>query len=237
MNISTPELTAAQIGDFFRRGFLTLERLTTPEDLQHISELLAALFDRFGELSSDFAVDLGDKRNHEGEQKIPQINQATQLEPELLETEYFRNASYVARQLLGDDCYLIWDHAIYKPPHNGKATPWHQDLAYPAQRNPNLVRFGVNMWMPLQDVTIESGCMQFIPYSNLGNLLPHHPVGHDSEVHTLVTDDVNPAQAVPCPIPAGGVTMHQPKTLHYTGANETDHWRRAWILNFGCPLV
>jgi len=237
MNFSTPELSREQISDFYRRGFLVLPQLTTPTDLAHIHELLAGLFDRFNELPADLAIDLGDKKTHQGQQLIPQINQATHLEPRLLETQYFKNASNVARQLLGDAFYLAWDHAIYKPPHNGRATPWHQDLAYPAQRNPDLIRFGVNMWMPLQDVTVESGCMQFIPHSNLGNLLSHHPVGHDADVHTLQTDAVDPAQAIACPLPAGGVTMHQPKTLHYTGANDTNEWRRVWILNFGCPLI
>jgi len=237
MNLDAPELSCEQISRFYRSGFLVLEQLTTSQDTDQIRELLAGLFERFAELPDGFAIDLGDKRTHEGEQLIPQINQPTHLEPRLLETQYYKNASSIARQLLGDSFYLAWDHAIYKPPHNGKETPWHQDLAYPAQRNPNLIRFGVNMWMPLQDVTIESGCMQFIPYSNLGNLLPHHSVGHDPEAHTLETDEVDATQAIACPIPAGGVTMHQPKTLHYTSANRTDQWRRAWILNFGCPLT
>ena len=236
MSNNCVELTREQISEFYRRGFLSLDRVATPQDVAHIEELLEGLFARFDELPKDSALDLGDKKTHDGQQRIPQINQASNFEPRLLETQYFQNASAIARQLLGDKFRLSWDHAIYKPPHNGKETPWHQDLAYPAQRNPNIINFGVNMWMPLQDVTVDSGCMQFIPHSNLGNLLPHHPVGHDPEVHTLETDGVDASRAVACPIPAGGVTMHQPKTLHYTGPNNTDNWRRVWILNFVCEL-
>lgn len=33
-------------------------------------------------------------------------------------------------------------------------------------------------------------------------------VGRDPRVHGLITDDVDPAQAVACPVPAGGVTVH-----------------------------
>jgi ectoine hydroxylase-related dioxygenase (phytanoyl-CoA dioxygenase family) len=210
--------------------------VATQEDVVLIRELLQGLFERFDELPKDVALDLGDKKTHEGQQRIPQINQVLELEPRLRETQYFQSASAIAHQLLGDKFRLSWDHAIFKPPHNGKETPWHHDLAYPAQRNPKITNFGVNMWMPLQDVTVESGCMQFIPYSNLGNLLPHHPVGYDPEVHTLETDEYDASHAVACAIPAGGVTMHQPKTLHYTGPNNTDNWRRAWILNFVCEL-
>lgn len=235
-NGNVPQLTREQISDFYRRGFLTLERVAPPEDLDRIRELLQGLFDRFDELPGDLAIDLGDKARHGGKQSSPQINKTIDLEPRLAETQYFQNAQAIAKQLLGEKVFLTWDHAIYKPPHNGKSTPWHQDLAYPGQKTPDIIRFGINMWMPLQDASVESGCMQFIPYSNLGNLLPHHAVGNDPAVHTLETDCVDPAQAVPCPIPAGGVTIHQPKTLHYTGPNETDEWRRVWILNWGCPL-
>ena len=230
--------TPQQIAEFYRRGFIALQQITTPQDLGVIRDLLAGLFDRFDQLPKELALDLGDKKTHGGKQSIPQINMATQLEPRLRDTQYFRNAWAVARQVLGDDAHLGFDHAIYKPPHNGKETPWHQDLAYPARRSPdvNIIRFGMNFWMPLQDASVESGCMQFIPYSNLGNLLPHHSVGHDPEVHTLETDNVDMSKAVACPVPAGGCTIHQPKTLHYTGPNQTNEWRRVWILNFAGEL-
>jgi ectoine hydroxylase-related dioxygenase (phytanoyl-CoA dioxygenase family) len=96
--------------------------------------------------------------------------------------------------------------------------------------------FSCNFWMPLQDTSLDMGCMEFIPHSHLGNLKPHHPVGHDPKVHTLETDGISGKNAVKCPLPAGGVTIHQPKTLHYTGPNNSDKWRRAWILVFGYAL-
>jgi hypothetical protein len=229
-------LTMDQMSEFYRRGFIALQQITTPQDLGVIRDLLAGLFDRFDQLPKDLAIDLGGKKSHAGAQRIPQINSASTLEPRLLQTQYFKNATAVARQVLGEKSRLNFDHAIYKPPHNGKETPWHQDLAYPARVHPNTIRFGMNFWMPLQDASVESGCMQFVPYSNLGNLLPHHPVGNDPEVHTLETDAVDKSKAVACPVPAGGCTIHQPKTLHYTGPNQTDQWRRVWILNFASEL-
>jgi ectoine hydroxylase-related dioxygenase (phytanoyl-CoA dioxygenase family) len=38
---------------------------------------------------------------------------------------------------------------------------------------------------------------------------------------------------VVCPLEAGGATIHLPKTLHYTGPNNTDTTRYAWIVQFG----
>jgi hypothetical protein len=234
---TTLRLTPEQVLRFHREGFLTLDRITPSEDVQRVRELLDGLFDRFDELPKDLAFDLGDVKLHNGTQKTPQINLATRFEPRLMETQYFRNAKAVAQQLLGPDVNFHFDHAIYKPPHNGRDTPWHQDMSYGA-RDGYLDRhgFSCNFWMPLQDTSLDMGCMEFIPHSHLGNLKPHHPVGHDPKVHTLETDGISGKNAVKCPLPAGGVTIHQPKTLHYTGPNNSDKWRRAWILVFGYAL-
>lgn len=233
------DLSKAQIAAFHRRGFLALDAVASPDDVARIRELLDGLFARFDELPQDMALDLGDVKTHRGVQRTPQINMASRFEPRLLETQFVRNAATLAEQLMGGPVTLSWDHAILKPPHNGRATPWHQDLAYPAHSSSqwDLIRFGCNFWMPLQEATVASGCMQFIPHSNLGNLRPHHPVGLDPKVHTLETDGVDAAHAVACPIPAGGCTIHAPKTLHYTGPNQTDEPRRTYILFFSTPLT
>lgn len=74
--------------------------------------------------------------------------------------------------------------------------------------------------------------MQFIPCSHWGDLLTHERASEDS-LALRCTGKINTQWAVACPIPAGGATMHFPKTLHYTGPNDTDNPRHALILNFG----
>jgi ectoine hydroxylase-related dioxygenase (phytanoyl-CoA dioxygenase family) len=233
--IQSPHLTDEQVAQFHSEGFIALQPITTAEDIAYIGELLDGLFARFDELPPDMALDLGDVKNHKGVQRTPQINDAVRFEPRLKDTLYYKNAFAIARQLLGPNCGMRWDHTILKPPQNGKETPWHQDMAYPMRNggNPNNAHPGCNFWMPLQDATVESGCMQFIPRSHLGNFREHYPVGHDEKVHTLMTDDVDPSKAIACPLPAGGVTIHTPKTLHYTGPNSLNKPRRTWILFFG----
>ena len=232
-------LTQDQLRHFYRMGFLAIDRPIVPADeVAHIRGLLDGLFARFDELPKDLAVDLGDVKNHPGAQRTPQVNQASRFEPRLLETRYYQRAQAMARQLIGDDATMRWDHAILKPAHNQRETPWHQDLSYPARSSGSdrIIKFGCNMWLPLQETGVEGGCMHFIPHSHLGNLLPHHEVGHDPAVHTLEADDCDHSAAVACPLPPGGLTIHQPKTLHYTGPNRTDVPRHTWILFFGIDL-
>jgi len=44
---------------------------------------------------------------------------------------------------------------------------------------------------------------------------------------------VDVSRAVACPLRAGDVTVHFPRTLHYTGPNLTAVPRLAWSLEFG----
>jgi ectoine hydroxylase-related dioxygenase (phytanoyl-CoA dioxygenase family) len=91
--------------------------------------------------------------------------------------------------------------------------------------------------MPLQPATVENGCMQFVPGSHREGVQPHHNINNDPRVHGLEIDQFDPNQAVACPIPAGGVTIHHCRTIHYAGPNQTDQPRRAYILIFAVPPV
>jgi len=181
-------------------------------------------------LPNEYAYELGSAKDRSGPAVIPQIIAPEKLKPELKETEYYRNARAISEQLLGRDCLFQGGHAIYKPPHNNKEVPWHQDVAYWEEAT---TTFSANFWMPLLDCSVESGCMQFVPRSHLGDLRPHHPVGNDPKMHTLMTDEVDTSKAVACPLKAGGATIHGLKTLHYTGPNVTPNPRPAYILTFG----
>ena len=224
-------LAAEQIQAFWSTGFLVVEGLTCQNDLGRIHQRLNALFARFHELPGRHAFDLGDEGRHAGVQQIPEINWTTRLVPALKRTRTFRAARALAAELLaGPGEHTGYDHAILKPPHNGRATPWHQDGAY---AGPESLTTTVHFWIPLHDVSLEMGCMQFIPGSHLGPILPHHPRAHRQSAHVMEVDDVDARRVVSCPLRAGDATVHLPHTLHQTGPNMTDDTRLAWILEFG----
>ena len=220
----------AEIAHYHRDGYLVVRQIAPPADRDEIEKLLMDLFRRHHELPGKIAYELGKNKHEAGAAVTPQIIAPSKLEPRLLHTQYFRNAAAISRQLLGEECYFKGDHAIYKPPHNNKATAWHQDLAYYA---PGATGHVVNFWMPLRDCPVETGCMWFVPHSHFGDLWPHHPVGHDPAMHTLETDGVDQGRAVACPLSAGDATLHTLKTLHYTGPNTSATPRLAYILAFG----
>jgi ectoine hydroxylase-related dioxygenase (phytanoyl-CoA dioxygenase family) len=222
-------LTSETIAAFHRDGFTVLPRVTTVEDLDRISRILARLYRRYNTLARERrAWDLGIAADGAAPE-ILEINQTIALEPELEATPTFQACRAIAEQLLGRAVEYRFDHSIYKPAFNGRATAWHQDEAYTL--DPRLVT--AHFWVPMHDVSVERGCMQFIPGSHRGDVRPHHRLQHLRHAHALEADDVDTSRAVACPLRAGDVTVHMPRTLHYTGPNQTPMPRLAWSLEFG----
>ena len=214
---------------FNRDGFAVLDSLTTAEDIARVRSLLDPLFDSFNSLG-DRAFDLAGPLAAGEAPRSPEVNETAVLEPKLRETLTYERCRDVARHLLGVPVGYQFDHAIYKMPNNQTATAWHQDEAY--NKEPIPLR-SIHFWIPLQPVTIENGCMWFMPGSHRGGLLPHSVAHRRGAGGTLSVESLDSSGAVACPLEIGGATIHQPLTLHYTGANQSNQHRRAWILHFG----
>jgi ectoine hydroxylase-related dioxygenase (phytanoyl-CoA dioxygenase family) len=229
---ATLEVTpsAEEVQFFAENGFLVVERLTTDEELAWLTELYEHIFapENAGEPGAPV-----DRTNAPGEQGEANLSQAFMPElyhPEVLQTTYFRNARRYAAALLQVDIRDLscWGHMIRKLP-GGRDAPWHQDEAY---WDPELSYHALGCWLPLHEVTEEMGAMQFIPGSHLGGVRHHTHHKGDAALHILIADDVDPSEAVVCPLPAGGATFHHMNTLHYTAPNTTDRPRLAFPVEF-----
>lgn len=225
----TVELTDEQVAAYRRDGFLRLETLTSIEEVTTLQAVYDRLFEPTTQISERDRLELaGDL---DAPPALPQIVNPDHYAPELRETQAYVNALHIARQLLGDDVNDGGMHAIRKPPRDGAETPWHQDEAY---WDPAYEHHALSIWMPLQPATLDNGCMQFAPGSHTREVAPHRLINPDS--HGLVLDSDDPVDdAVACPLPPGGATIHTSRTLHYAGPNTTDEPRRALIMAFAAP--
>jgi len=212
-------LTPEEIARFRSEGFVAIDRPVVPaKDVAELKELLDRLFEHSSELPARNLHDL----SASPEAQNPEIVYPGTLDPRVLHTAAFKRCRDIATQALGARATLVFDHAIFKPPHTGSSTAWHQDLAF----DPKADRSYANMWLALSDTTVENGCMRFIPGSP--PLCEHRRVGRDG----LEAVDVDDRAAVPCPLPAGGLTIHNQHTLHGAGPNTSDGVRAGYILKF-----
>lgn len=230
----TIKLSAQQIAQFHERGYLTLPEITSPEEVSLFRIIFQRLFaERVGRREgAQFDMITHDEDDQPA--RLPTIINPVNFASELRATRYRANALAIARQLLGPEVTASFEHVILKPAREGAATPWHQDEA--TRVDPNFVYQQLSIWMPLQEATIENGCMHYIPGSHWGEVLAHRSPNSDPKIHAIeCAGGFDPASAVACPLPAGGATIHQGRTLHYAGPNLTDTPRFAYILAFEVP--
>jgi hypothetical protein len=229
-------LSPDDVQRFRTQGFVTVSRIAPDEELAWIGRIYDALFNGRVQAVRGGYFDLVRAYDAEGEDLLPQIIMPEQAVPALKETAFWRNGRRLASLLIGVDEMDLrgWGHMIRKPARIGETLPWHQDEAY---WDPALVYTALGCWMPLDEATLESGCMRFIPGSHLGDILPHSHVGDDPNVHGLYCTpgprDV--ARAVPAPTPAGGAVLHNCRALHSSGPNISPNVRRAWAVEWQLP--
>lgn len=234
MTVANATLTEEEIAFFRQNGYLALPALTTAEEVTGLQAVYDRIFATKAGREHGDHLDLVTTDEDDEAPVLPQILNPSKYAPELKQTQLYANAEAIARQLLGPESQFKFEHAILKPPHTDAPTPWHQDEAY---SKPDWEYNYVNIWIPLQDATLENGCMHFVPGSHQLEVLPHHPIGNDPRVIGLEVDDPEAVSkgSVACPIPAGGATIHMGRTLHYTGPNHSDAPRRAYIVGFETP--
>ena len=227
-------LNAAQIARYHEDGFITLDEISTPSEVEQLRGIFDRLFSSKAGRERGAQFDLAGTDEDDRPAALPQILNPVEFAPELAQTVFRANALSVARQLLGPETIPWFEHAILKPANYGAATPWHQDEAH---RNDHGCEYEqLSIWMPLQEATAANGCMQFIVGSHRGPVLEHRSPGNDPRVTALeCIGDFDPATARLCPLPAGGATVHHSRTLHSAGPNHSDIPRRAYILAFRGP--
>ncbi len=230
----TVELTPEQIAEFHERGFLSIPNISPPEEVALLRGILGRLFEQKAGWAEGAQFDMVTHDDGDARQALPAIINPVNFAPELRATIFRTNAAAIARQLLGPNVTASFEHAILKPPQYGAATPWHQDEA--TRVDASFEYEQISIWMPLQEATLQNGCMQYIAGTNKGDVLPHRSPKNDPKIHAIeCAGGFDPADATACPLPPGGATIHHGRTLHYAGPNSSDQPRAAYILAFEIP--
>ena len=214
-----------QINFFKENGYLLIENIISPEEVQLYSKIYSNFLDGTIDTGKNRA-DLGEGLGKSGKvEAITQIMWPSDFMPELLEMSYHKRVLSIARELLGDDIDFDFDMLINKAPGTNTPTPWHQDAAYwinmPDQR-------AVSCWMALDHAFKENGCMWYVPGSHLQPLRQHRFAGKEGGA---LMCDCSEEEGVAIEINPGSCVFHHGHTLHYSRGNSTEGNRRAYIIN------
>jgi hypothetical protein len=230
--IANQAITDADVQFFDANGYLAVQNVMPPDEL----DWLRGVYDDMlaGEASGflDGVFDLSRPYGTTDAPRLGQLLGPERRDQRLLQMVAVANARRIASRLLRVDPgqLEIWSHLIFKAPKSDAETPWHQDEAY---WDVHLEYTTVATWLPLDDVDTTNGCLWYVPGSHRRDVLKHRHLGGDPEVHVLeVYEPVDTRDAVPVPLPAGGMVFHHPRSLHHAGVNESNAMRRAWGVVF-----
>lgn len=133
-----------------------------------------------------------------------------------------RRFAKIAADLMGVDGVRIYhDQAIFKEPGGGP-TPWHQDQFYwPLDSDKT-----ITMWMPLVDVPIEVGTMNFVSGSQRLGYLGDYAISDESDASFAAMIEERQLEIeTHGAAAAGDATFHAGWMLHNAPANRTENMR------------
>ncbi len=233
------QLSAEQIGNYHRDGYLIVPNVLTEAELS----ALEGTFQRFIEgkvpgMGRDFCDMSGPYGRAFEDFNLVNAVLPRVYDPSLAGNVFERRAASIARQLIGDDSLLDYDQFLAKRPRRAEAVfAWHQDLGYWPTGTPDTRTATCSL--ALDDATVDNGCLQVVPGSHLEpQLRPHRPAVWTSspelreEAHTLTVELGPEDRVVSLPVRRGSITVHNERIVHGSPGNRSDGWRRTYIVAF-----
>ncbi|PTA47499.1 phytanoyl-CoA dioxygenase family protein [Micromonospora sp. RP3T] len=166
-----------------------------------------------------------------------QVTNLWRRDPEVARFVLARRFAGVAARLLGvERVRLYHDQALYKEAGGGR-TPWHQDSLY----WPFDTDLTVTMWMPLVDVTPETGGLEFADGSHTGRALSDVAISDAADEHFgRVIAERGFRVTGTGPLTAGDASFHAGWTVHRALPNRSAAVREVmtviWVAD-GVPVA
>lgn len=208
--------TDQEIAAYRRDGFLSVHDFLTPSELAHWREVVDAAV-------ADERAQTGTLRTEVFTQRM-QLRQ-TSADVRRLVTD--PQLGQVAAELEGVDANRIYlDQALVKEPY-GSPTQYHLDGPW----WPFDSTHACTIWVALDDSTLANGCLYFVPGSHRLSITAAGDLGPDLGAVFSAHPEAGTAPT-PSPVPAGGCSIHNARTIHGAGANMTPGRRRAMTAAF-----
>lgn len=228
------ELSKSQIESYRENGYIIIEDFLDSTELNHWRERVEeALRERNGQKMPGKAVQIGDddgintdadyfKNVFDQLLNLWQTNEGVKklmLDPRI---------GKLATELSGADGIRVWhDQALIKRPW-ANPTSWHLDTPFWSFSD----RRALSIWIALDDVTLENGCMFFIPGSHKQTTFETTSIGKNMGEIFDQYPQFKQAKSVPAVMKAGSCSFHNGLTIHGAHANMTSGFRRAMTCAF-----
>jgi phytanoyl-CoA hydroxylase len=211
---------------FDRDGFVIVPQLLTPDEFVE----LCANLDRY---IREVVPGLPDSAAFYIDKARPQtLKQMQHMGVDPYFRDYARHPKWVAlaQALLGEAAEAQAPEWFNKPPGTQSPTPPHQDNYYFCLKPPSVL----TIWMALDPVDEENGCLRYVAGSHRRGLRPHgrsNILGFSQGITDYGPEDE--AREVQIHLRPGDVAVHHGETIHRADPNRSaTRNRRAFALVF-----
>lgn len=256
-------ITRDQVEQFHRDGYLVLEDFLSDEDVTSLRKSIIGLIDNFqpdqhpctvfttadSQQSRDvYFLESGDKIRYfleegavdkEGKLLVDKTRAFNKighalhwLDPDFKRVTFDSRIKEITRDIGFKDPAVAQSMYIFKQPGiGGEVTP-HQDSSFLHTVPLNIM----GLWIALEDVTLENGCLWFIPGSHrqgIGRRFIRNP-DPSSPILTLYTgpkDEYNDADFIPGPVRKGALVLIHGEVVHKSERNASPNSRQIYTFH------
>ncbi len=233
-----------EINQFNSQGYLVLKDVLTEKEMQSIDPI----FDYFisGKKQKKMKKDFCDMSQPYGTpfEEFQLINAMLpgKYMPSFKENIFYKIAKDISSQLYKNGkAEMDYEQFLAKKPSKkGAEFSMHQDLGYwPKTKNTWTATFS----LALSDADVINGCLHVIPGSNKeAELRKHKPKSYSKgekkpnserdDSHTLVIESSPNDKVIYLPLKRGDITIHDEKIVHGSAGNNSNEWRKTYIIAF-----
>ena len=223
-------ITSKALEAYRKDGYIIVEDLITDEELEGLRNRLHD-YTHGGRNTDSLRIQI-EPRVQRGELQVDHSGDGIRKIDGLVEgDDLFRKLGLHANildtltRIIGPDIKMYRNSLLLKPPEVGSAKGMHQDSPYWPIEPMELC----SCWLPLDDATLENGCMTVIPGGHKQGALPHVEVTDDYVIESASYDA---GQTLVVPMKAGSGLFFHSLLPHYTAPNHSRKWRRAIALSY-----
>ncbi len=212
-------LTAAQIDDFNRQGYLKPFRVYSDAEISAIREEFDGMIDK---------VTARGDHNY----SIISAHLKSGMVYDIINEP--RIVAYIS-DLLGEDVVGWGAHFFCKLPGDGKVVNWHQDASF-WPLSPSKT---VTAWLAIDDADTGNACMRFVAGSHhYGHLTYRMSEEAENNVLNQTVENIGTyGTEVDIALKAGEISLHSDLLLHGSGLNTSDRRRCGLTLRYCAASV
>lgn len=132
-------------------------------------------------------------------------------------------------KILGKNIVHLGSHYWSKPPRIGQHVSWHQDGAYYELSHMSFV----TIWIALDRSVKENGCLKVIPGTHKEAFKPLLHASNDPFLkRKMDATSLDDMESIYIELEPGDVSLHNPNIYHGSERNESELWRRGFVIKF-----